>query len=315
MCVCAKCVGPGTNPLEIKQVITPPSFHFFAFRTQVAIIRNQTIWDVDQIKFAYARFPPGYVRGMNVSVSGNGENVFIEPGYATTTLLDSNLVISVTLVLSAQSGMGGLDQGVFEPNHWYNVYAVGASRNPLPVIGIFSLGSVEPNPYPKGYDCSRRLAAVQWLGSAFLRMTQFGDGTTRETIYPAPQPIGTILGPSAYTTLSLGASVPPTATQVQIRIASFITGNTNTPDSHQTNALTRFRPTGTLGEGVWTTALANDPTTVGDVLVTVNSSPIPLAIDARVFAGLNGTIPNSPADPNVGQMSTGFATLSYIENV
>jgi len=311
-------VGSGIDPLEITQVDTPPTFHFFAFRTQAANVFNQITWDVAQSKGSYARFPPGYVRGMNVSVSINGENVFIEPGYATSGAMDSNLIVPVTLTLSAQTGINGLDQGVFEANRWYNVFAVGASRNGWPVVGMFSLGSVEPNPYPKGYDCSRRLGVVQWIGSSFLRMTQFGDGTTRETLYPAPQPSGVspILGPTiGYETLPLGRAVPPTAIQAQIRIQTFMTGNTNTPNSHQTNALVRFRQSGMIGEGVWTVGIANDPITIADQWVVLSQSFIPMITDVRVFAGTGGNIPDSPLNPNVGQMSTGFATLSYIENI
>lgn len=313
---------PNTNVLAAPTVLgnVGDIRHFFGFQTQLRDVLHQSVFDVDLVNGGgFGRFPPGYVRGLNISTN-TSSNIVIEKGVALSQQGVSNIVLPVSISLAAKSGINGLDTGVFQTDFWYHVYVIASSKIGLPTAGLVSLNAQEPSVLPLGYDVFRRLGAVRWLGgtAGFDSMQQDGDGATRSTFY-SNNTHGFLAVVGSTNTNYVSSTlkfVPPGAFQCLIGVTGTMVGLTQNSSSTPVNALVRFRPRFNTTEGVWNVSFQNAKNMSDEITIVLGDSPVPHELEVRVFAeNPNGFIPNDANNTNIGQFVSSYRILSYTETI
>lgn len=185
-----------------------------------------------------------YVSNLNLSWASN-TTLSVGAGAAR----DSNNIIDMvtfasTTINSAVVGANGLDTGTLAASTWYYVYMIGDSTNYNPDAFLISTSATVPY-LPSGYDSYRRIGCAVTNGSTqFVKATQVGTGASRRYFYDTFINALTAGNATAYTAVSLAASVPPLANTPVNLMAVF------TPNAAANTA--SFRPTGSSATSVLT---------------------------------------------------------------
>jgi len=286
--------------LTFPTVFTPNVQYFTSFQFQRLAQTETSVFEVSVNNGGYPRFPPKYVRGLNVSVPLDGLNVLIDQGCAASQYAEANIVVPIGLALTSKTGVNGLDQGTLQPGVWYYVYVIASSSNNIIAAGLLSLGRVEPQVMPIGYDIFRRVGSV-YITSAgkFDPMQQEGDGPSRTSFF-----LGNVFAHELLFANTFGEQldykaveipfVPATATQCTISVRGTMRGNGN-PDT-PVNALVRFRPRFAAEEGVWTLGIPDERSTFGQITITLSAMPLPHQFEYRVFPKEGTTFGFIPSD-------------------
>lgn len=145
------------------------------------IAPNGTNWVVASKDGAFARFPQGYLSGLETSrVSTTSFAVAAGVAASENTgarAWDIQLSASITKTTSnfaTGSGNGGLDTGAIAASSWYHVHLIRRDSDGLADV-LFSLSPTSPT-MPSGYTARRRIGSVRTDGSSqFILWTQFGD--------------------------------------------------------------------------------------------------------------------------------------------
>lgn len=280
---------------------------FCSFQTQRVTGNPQSVFDVNLATGGFARFPPAYIRGLTIAVEGNGQNVLIDAGFASSQDNEANLVLQLGVSVSSQNGVNGLDVGTVVSGEWYYVYVIGSSNDiTVKTAGLLSLGLTEPQVLPTGYDVFRRLGCV--LASflvgdapAFARMRQEGDNTSRTTLFTGE--VNDHLFFSEFTNGGTGTDyipimiaqvgdgvplVPPPATRVSINVRG--TALTVGPTVPQNNMLVRFRKRFADVDGVWIISVPNEASFLTPITIGLQAVPLPHETECRIYA-VDGTVP------------------------
>ncbi len=149
--------------------------------------------------------------------------------YVTRGTPAAPVSISVNFTLTGANGFDGAAGTSFTTSSWYNVYAI---DNGVAPAGLGSVSATAPTK-PSGYGFTCRLGAVRTDGSGnFLRAVQFGNRTqpvVGATVLPniSNGVVATYsLTAASYASTSIAGFVPPTATRVNLAMASNWEGNT-----------------------------------------------------------------------------------------
>ncbi len=297
---------PFATMLSIPQTFGPPENveQFVSFETQRPLVVESAVFDIDLATGGYARFPPGYVRGLTLSVPfKNAENVIITSGVALSQFGEANIIVPLELSVSTNNGANGLDTGVVESGKWYYVYVIGSSiANNTKPAGLLSLGASEPALLPPGYDIFRRLGSIlaQFFEDEqpeFLPIEQEGDGSNRTTLYTSnvlDNFFYTTTGPtSVYIPVPIVnagdatiALIPPQATQLILNVAV-------EPGGANNNLVVRFRKRLQTTEGVWVVSVPNAQESFSQLPIGIASIPLPQELEYGIFPNLGGVVPPS----------------------
>lgn len=287
----------------------------------------RTVFDVNLATGAFARFPPHFLNGMNITVPENGANVLISRGFALSQQNTTNMVLDLGLVINAQTGINGLDTGTLTANTWYSVYIIASVSNGgtdgLPVASLLSLGHIEPDMLPNGYEAFRRIGSVRTtsVSTIFDSMQQEGDSVSRTSFFTgdfSSHFFDSHSGPTTGYVITNLPFVPPTSSRAIIDVRTQMLGNQNDPTTPQ-NGVIRFRPRFSTLEGISTVGLVNQKLTYNQITVSLpeslsanpNTTP---EIEFRIFAQQpGGDIPAGPfPDP---LMITNFYIAGFFETL
>ncbi len=286
------------------------------FRITNLTPNTPAVFDINLATGGYARFPPGYVRGLTLSVIENGANVLIDAGFAVSEFTESNIIVHLGLTIATSNGANGLDTGILESGKWYYVYVIASSFGIVQPAGLLSLSGSAPAVMPTGFDIYRRLGSVlaQFLGDeppAFLPMRQEGEGTSRITLYT-----GNVLNNLFYTTpglyefyipvpvVNLGdptiSLIPPQATHLIMNVAT-------EPGGLNSNLSLRFRKRFSTEPGPWIIGISNNQPNMTQITIRVEATPLPQELEYGVFVNNGGV--TSPG------FFARFYAIGYYESV
>lgn len=305
--------------LTLPTVFTPGVVQYLVgFQFRLPEVAGTAVFDVSLVNGGFGRFPPKYVRNLTVSVPNDGSNVIIDKGFCISQNNEANIQVSLPLALTSANGVNGLDTGDLVGGTWYNVFVISSSMDAnVASAGLLSLGRLEPTVLPNGFDIFRRVGTVLATSdTTFDPLVQEGDANSRQASFTGSvfahlvtsspgETVGYIsTGPINY--------VPPTATQCTIAVRGTMVG-TGPPPVTPINGLVRFRPRFALEEGVWTLGFPNEPSTFGEIVVTLAPIPVPHEVEFRVFPKL-GTGGAIPSDPTFF-FNTQYYITSYFETI
>ncbi len=181
-----------------------------------------------------------YINGLQMSYTST-TTITVQPGRARDTYNVNDIVVGyppnvaasqtgeatvppyaagVPQVVSISSnGVNALDTGTVADSTFYAVYAIGDSYNNNPGACILSVNTVTPV-YPMGYNISRRIGYILTSNSGtILNFWQYGNQSSRDMYYDVGIGAPTTTGSTSYAAIALGASVPPIACQVIMKVA------------------------------------------------------------------------------------------------
>lgn len=192
---------------------------------------------------ATQELPTGYLYGNALNYI-SASTVQVEAGAARNIAdnFDLRLAANTNAVLSA-SGVNGLDTGSEAASTWYYVWVIGDSTGANPTATLLSLSStVGGLTFPAGYDRARRVGAVRNDGSSnLLQFNQYvRDSAARLIAYDEVErgvlQVLSGYGSLGFTTVNLGALVPPVTVYPWLNIES--------DSSSGTTPVVSVRPTG-----------------------------------------------------------------------
>lgn len=250
--------GPIVTPGDQDTVFDPNAFHDNVSGEYngltLATLANLDVLSIEDESAGFAKrkivgsqilAPQAFMSGLATNwVSTSVVNV--EPGLAKNIANNFVMELAATSTINfGTNGLGGLDTGSRTANTWYYGWLVGDSTeaNPPGVIGSLAstFAALSPN-LPAGYDRGRRVAAYRTNGAnQLLNFNQYiREGLARVICYDLVEitslQVLSGYGSLGYTTVNLGAYVPPVTVYPWLNMTS--------DSSSGTTPFVTIRPTG-----------------------------------------------------------------------